>query len=230
MDYSKLEDALGYRFTDLNLLRLALKHKSAGKPNNQRLEFLGDAILGAVIADYFYAQKLSADEGVMTSARATVVNGDTLAKIADGLEVKQYLELGKGERQQLDEFKTSILEDAFEALVGAIFVDSNFDIAKRVTLNILAEDLDRSLNHSVRKDPKTALQELLQKHKLALPTYEVINASGPQHKPVFKVRCAIEWQNIVAEGVGSSRKKAETQAAEAVLQKIPPTLGTLDGK
>lgn len=221
--FQDLQKTIGYEFKDHSLLQLALKHKSSGKPNNERLEFLGDAILGTVIADLLYNKYLDIPEGQLTTARASLVNGGVLSTIANRLQLEELLQLGKGERQS-GNIKPSILEDAFEALIGAIYLDSNFETTQTTLLNLLDIELQQldlsSKNFDEKKDAKTRLQEFVQTEKSTLPAYTVKTTEGPPHATVFTVTCKIALIDFVSEGMAGSRRKAEQQAAEKMLEHL----------
>lgn len=212
----QLQAAIHYSFTDLSLLDHALRHKSAGKPNNERLEFLGDAILGAVIAETLYRNDQLLAEGNMTVARASVVSGESLSGVARELGLDAQLVLGKGERGG-GEIRSSILEDAVEALIGAVFLDSNYETVRQFVLNLLGHQVDAAESGAVTKDPKTALQELMQSRKCELPVYTVLDTEGPAHERVFTVSCTVEGSENSTQAKARSRREAEREAAKAML-------------
>ncbi len=218
-DFDSLQQAIGYRFADKSLLRLALRHKSCGKPNNERLEFLGDAILDAVVAEALYLASDSVAEGNMTVARSRLVNGTTLAEFGRQLALDKLVELGRGERRG-GKVKSSIVEDAFEALVGAIFLDSNFDTAREVLQAIIQPRLAGIMEIENSKDAKTELQELLQAHKAALPEYELLETEGPDHRRSFTVSCRVDLHSDETQATASTRKKAEQLAARAMIERL----------
>ena len=210
---------LGYRFIDPALAQLALTHRSMGKPNNERLEFLGDALLGAVIAQMLYEAHPLASEGELSRLRAQLVNGQALAEMARELELGDRLKLGSGELKSGGYRRDSILADAFEALVAAVYLDGGFD-ACRDTLRGLFQARIAALPRS-SKDAKTRLQEWLQAKGWALPQYELIESHGEDHAKTFDVHCAIsEPVSISAQGHASSRRAAEQDAAEIVLNQL----------
>jgi ribonuclease-3 len=204
----------------LGLAETALTHRSAGSSNNERLEFLGDAILGFVIADYLYANFPDADEGELSRLRAGLVKGDSLAQIAKQLDLGQYLNLGAGELRSGGHSRGSILADAVEALFAAVYLDGGYLEARRVILELFEDKLSRLSKKSQQKDPKTRLQELLQSRKNPLPTYTIISITGEQHEQCFTVTCRVDELNIITEGTGSSRRKAEQDAASRFLRRI----------
>ena len=215
----QLQKAIGYQFSDESLLRLALKHKSSGKPNNERLEFLGDAILGAVVAESLYRNDDIAEEGVMTVVRSRLVNGDALSDLGLTLGIDKLLDLGRGERGEGD-VKRSIVEDAVEAVVGAIFLDSSFEIVRAVLLELLQERVIALSQQTFTKDPKSELQELMQANAVDLPTYSLVSMEGPEHQREFTVSCEVSLCRDLTQATGASRKQAERLAAKAMLEKL----------
>jgi len=216
VNYSSLQSRLNYSFKDSVLLTTALRHKSAGKPNNERLEFLGDALLNAIVADTLYADS-SLSEGEMTARRSALVQGKTLSEVALEIDLGSHLELGMGERKGA--VRASILEDALEALIGAVYLDSDFNTCKQVVTGLLQRRIQR-LKGSSSKDSKTALQELMQAEKLDLPEYHREAEQGPDHQRTFTVRCSVNLYNLSATATAGSRRLAEQLAAEKVLEKI----------
>jgi ribonuclease-3 len=217
---TRLSKKLGYIFNNTDLLLQALTHRSAKGIHNERLEFLGDSILGFVIAEVLYQQFPSHDEGDLTRMRSTLVRGVTLAEIGRGFNLGEYLILGPGELKSGGHRRDSILEDAVEAIIGAVYLDSDNDTAKALVLSWFAERLDIIKPGNEQKDPKTRLQEYLQARKIALPLYEVIHTSGQSHNQQFTVRCTTEVINTEVITKGTSRRKAEQAAAQQVLALI----------
>ena len=210
---------LPYHFRDPSLAALALTHRSAGKPNNERMEFLGDALLGAIIAEMLYETHPKAAEGDMSRLRAQLVNGQALAVVARELELGDQLKLGSGELKSGGYRRDSILADAFEALVAAIYLDGGFDACRATVRTLFAERVS-ALPHA-SKDAKTRLQEWLQAHGWPLPQYELVAAEGEEHARTFEVHCIIAQPMAVTEpGRGSSRRLAEQDAAEMVLNRL----------
>jgi ribonuclease-3 len=210
---------LDYRFIDPSLAQLALTHRSAGRPNNERMEFLGDALLGVVVAELLYEAHPNASEGEMSRLRAQLVNGQALAVIARELELGDELKLGSGELKSGGFRRESILADAFEALIAAVYLDAGFD-ACRAVVRGLFEPLVAAIPRS-SKDAKTRLQELLQARGWPLPQYDLIDSHGEDHAKTFDVSCEInEPAPIRAEGRGTSRRAAEQDAAETVLRRL----------
>lgn len=207
---------LNYRFRDPALAELALTHRSMGKPNNERLEFLGDALLGAIIAEMLYEVHPKASEGELSRLRAQLVNGQALAVVARELELGDGLKLGPGELKSGGFRRDSILADAFEATLAAVYLDGGFDACREVTRQLFAERI--AALHRSSKDAKTRLQEWLQAKGLPLPRYELLASHGDDHAKTFDVSCAIdEPLAFVAEAHGGNRRAAEQDAAEAVL-------------
>ncbi|NZA25973.1 ribonuclease III [Luteimonas sp. SJ-92] len=210
-------EPFGHRFGDQGLLAQALTHRSAGAPHNERLEFLGDALLDLIIAEALYQRWPRADEGAMTRARAELVRESTLARIARGLELGPRLMLGPGEMKSGGHRRDSILSDALEAVIAAIHLDAGFDACRQAVLAWFRADLDGLEIAKVGKDAKTRLQEWLQARQRPLPVYELLGESGDDHAKTFGVRCSVSEPQVSAEGEGASRRAAEQQAAEAVL-------------
>ncbi|WP_329740527.1 ribonuclease III [Dyella sp. A6] len=210
---------LTYRFRDPALADLALTHRSAGKPNNERLEFLGDALLGAFVAEMLYEAHPNASEGELSRLRAQLVNGQALAVIARELELGDRLKLGPGELKSGGYRRDSILADAFEALLAAIHLDGGLEACRATVRELFSHRIDALPRSS--KDAKTRLQEWLQGRGLPLPQYELKDCRGEEHARTFDVSCAItEPLAIIADGSGSSRRAAEQQAAGIVLSRL----------
>jgi ribonuclease-3 len=219
----ELEAALGHVFSDRSLLVLALTHRSAsGAANNERLEFLGDSVLGHVIADALYHRFPDAAEGQLTRARARMVNADALNRIAGQLGVGSYLRLGPGELKSGAWRRASILADALEALLGAILLDGGIEKARACVLTWYEPMLDGLRMEEVIKDPKTRLQEFLQGRGLPLPRYDVMETAGKAHEQRFRVCCSAEGIAAPVEAWGGSRRIAEQIAAEGMLAQLEP--------
>lgn len=214
----------GHAFADGSLLAQALSHRSAGSPHNERLEFLGDALLNLIIAEQLYARWPKADEGAMTRARAELVRESALAAVARKLDLGSRLNLGPGEMKTGGHRRDSILADALEAVIAALYLDGGFE-ACRSTVLPLFEPLLAALPplHQVGKDAKTRLQEWLQARQRPLPVYVLLEESGDEHDKRFRVGCTLSDLNIATEGDGTSRRTAEQAAAEAALQRIAST-------
>ncbi|MDE1885186.1 MAG: ribonuclease III [Xanthomonadaceae bacterium] len=211
--------AFAYAFRDPALRELALRHRSTGAHNNERLEFLGDALVGLFAAELLYARFPDADEGELTRWRAHMVNEGALARIARELDLGDQLHLGQGELKSGGFRRDSILADAFEALVGACYLDGGFDACRGAVRAIFEPRVDEAVR-AQEKDPKTHLQEVLQARGLPLPVYELTGSSGAEHAKLFDVMCAIDAFDLRCEGRGSSRRAAEQAAATAALAQI----------
>jgi len=219
LNLERLSGKLGYTFRDEALLVSALTHRSVGHNNNERLEFLGDSILGMVIAAELYNRFPASSEGELSRMRASLVKGETLSEIARELSVGDYLKLGPGELKSGGFRRDSILADAFEALLGAVYLDSDIVTCRDLILERFAPRLDGVSPHKVEKDPKTRLQELLQASRLPLPVYNVIDVAGKAHEQTFTIECQVEGQPP-CNAKGDSRRKAEQAAAELALQQL----------
>jgi ribonuclease-3 len=215
-----LRNALGYEAVDLALFETALTHRSAEGPNNERLEFLGDAVLGMVCAQHLYERFGEADEGSLSRLRASVVNGESLAQLAAALVLGEQLSLGPGELKTGGFRRESILADALEALCGALYLDAGFEQARALIERLLAPALQSLSLPGDLKDPKTRLQELLQGRGLPLPRYSVASIEGELHAQVFRVTCEVEPLALSAGATGSSRRRAEQMAAARILEQI----------
>jgi ribonuclease-3 len=217
--YKVLGNRLGYHFQDEALLELALSHRSVGGKNNERLEFLGDSILNYVIGEDLYHRFADAQEGQLSRLRARMVKGTTLAEIAKEFGLSEYMKMGSGELKSGGYRRESILADAVEAIIGAIHLENNGDMAvcKRVILEWYQSRLQKLSIKDTLKDPKTRLQEFLQSRQLALPQYEVIEVKGQAHQQTFFVECRVESISSVAKGKGTSRRVAEQVAAGEAL-------------
>lgn len=210
---------LGYRFSDESLLELALTHRSAGRPNNERLEFLGDALVNLAVAEMLFDARPRADEGELSRLRAQLVSEPALAERARGLNLGDHLKLGSGELKSGGFRRDSILADAFEALVAAIYRDGGYAVCRDWLRGIFAAPL--ATVGPPRKDPKTRLQEWLQGRGLPLPHYELLAEHGEEHARSFDVACVIEQPHAARfEGSGGSRRAAEQAAAEAALESL----------
>ena len=222
-DLAELEARLGHKFTHPDLARQALTHRSFGTPHNERLEFLGDALLNCAIATLLYERFTHLSEGDLSRLRASLVNQASLSTVAEGLGLGERLRLGEGELKSGGFRRPSILADAVEALLGAVYLDAGFDAARGVVMHVLGDRLESAGNKPVDKDPKTALQELLQGRGLALPRYAVQKTEGEAHDQTFIVECRVDDLGAVATGTGTSRRAAEQAAAQAVLALLEKT-------
>jgi ribonuclease-3 len=216
-----VERTFGHVFAQPTLCRTALTHRSAGAEHNERLEFLGDAILNCSVARMLYDAQPQADEGALSRLRASLVSGETLAQIAAGLEMGERLHLGSGELKSGGFRRGSILADALEAMLGAIFLDAGFDAAAAAVARIMAPRMAELPSADTLKDPKTRLQEVLQARGLALPTYTLTAATGDHHAQVFTVTCEIPTFGVAAVGEGASRRRAEQLAAAKIMYLLP---------
>jgi ribonuclease-3 len=213
MTHQALAARLQHRFHDARLLRQALTHRSHGTVHNERLEFLGDGVLNCAVALLLYQRFPGLPEGHLSRLRANLVNQKSLCRIANGLGVGDELLLGEGELKSGGFRRPSILADAFEALLGAVFLDGGFDAAARVVGRIYAPLLAELDPMTEGKDPKTLLQEYLQARHLPLPRYNVVHVKGEAHEQQFHVECVITDLDIRTEGEGTSRRGAEQSAA-----------------
>ena len=213
MANAALLSRLGYQFENPGLLRQALTHRSHSTPHNERLEFLGDGVLNCVIASLLYDRFPRLPEGDLSRLRASLVNQDTLSRLAVALDLGNELRLGEGELKSGGFRRPSILADALEALVGAIFLDGGFDRAADTIRTIYGPLLDALDPDRLGKDPKTLLQEYLQSKRLPLPQYNVVSVKGEAHDQQFQVECVIADLEIRAAGEGQSRRSAEQSAA-----------------
>jgi ribonuclease-3 len=212
-----------YRFKDPELLALALSHRSIGRLNNERLEFLGDSILNFVVSARLFDLKAEASEGDLTRSRARVVRGSTLAELASGLKLGDYIKLGEGELKSGGFKRDSILANTLEAIFGAIYLDGGFESCAKVILHICNPYIALLPDADELKDPKTRLQEWLQGHGYSLPEYTVLNEEGPPHRKRFLVECVAPAMDIKVTGKSSSRRKAEQLAALAAFDLIAKT-------
>ncbi len=221
----KLARKLGLRFSQPDLIRRALTHRSANADNNERLEFLGDSVLGFVIAERLYQKFTDADEGVLSRLRATLVNQTALANIARKLHLGDYLILGSGELKSGGYRRDSILSDAMEALIGALLLDQGMEACRVWILDLFAEQIDGLSLRDWKKDPKTRLQESMQARGLQLPIYTLRSVVGQPHEQSFVVECRVSLTEEICEGRGSSRKRAEQESAEKMLAKLAEEFG-----
>jgi ribonuclease III len=211
---------IGHSFGDIALLELAMTHRSYGGQNNERLEFLGDSIVNFVIAEALYQRFPQAREGQLSRLRARLVRGQTLAELAREMDFGDYLRLGSGELKSGGQRRDSILADAVEAVIGAIYLDVGMDTARARVLAWYAARLEAIDLQDTQKDPKTRLQEFLQSRQVALPRYEVVSVEGEAHDQIFTVECHVELLEAHTLGTGTSRRHAEQQAAEMALARL----------
>lgn len=217
---SSLCKQLGHVFSQPQLLQRALTHRSYAPEHNERLEFLGDSILGCVIAKYLYSTYPQLSEGELSRLRSNLVKEETLALLAQQLDLGNYLKLGEGERKSGGFRRPSILADAVEALFGAVMLDGGFAAAEKVVLGLFVPYLEKVDVQTLGKDAKTLLQEYLQARRIPLPVYTVAATLGEAHAQSFQVECAIPSLNVITRGEGSSRRNAEQQCALAAYQLI----------
>ncbi len=223
MSAARLEQALAYTFQDRALLQLALTHRSYCSPHNERLEFLGDAILNAVIARRLFERFPLLPEGDLSRWRASLVRQDSLHQLALAVSLGDFLRLGDGEQKSGGQQRPSILADALEALFGALWLDAGFDTAGEVIAGVYESMLNQLTSGPGIKDAKTRLQEHLQGIRLALPQYTLVGAEGEAHVQQFTVACVIDSLQIRTEGRGGSRRAAEQIAAERALDALEKT-------
>ncbi len=221
----KLARKLGLKFKQPILVKRALTHRSANADNNERLEFLGDSVLGFVIAERLYQKFTEADEGVLSRLRATLVNQTALANIARKLNLGDYLILGSGELKSGGYRRDSILSDAMEALIGALLIDQGMDACRIWILELFADQIEGLSMRDWKKDPKTRLQESMQARGLDLLAYSLKSVVGQPHDQSFVVECRVSLTEETCEGRGSSRKRAEQESAEKMLAKLTEEFG-----
>jgi ribonuclease III len=216
-------EAFGHRFADADLLERALTHRSAGSRNYERLEFLGDALLNMIVAEALFQRLPRADEGMLTRARATVVRESSLAEIARGLGLGERLQLGPGELKSGGHRRESILADALEGLIAAVYLDAGFAACRALVLQWFDAALDLAPERMRDKDPKTRLQEWLQAGRFPLPAYDLLGTDGDDHCKTFHVRCVLTEPALECDGSGASRREAEQAAATNALQRLLET-------
>jgi ribonuclease-3 len=222
-DQARFETLLGYRFQSRELLREALTHRSHGTPHNERLEFLGDSVLNCIIASELFERFSTLDEGELSRLRAHLVRQDSLHRAAQRLGLGAHLRLGEGELKSGGFARPSILADALEAVIGAIYLDAGFEAVRGVLRSLFGEPLAELDPKAFGKDPKTQLQELLQSRHIALPKYVVVGTQGAAHDQRFEVECVIANLSVRTRGSGSSRRAAEQEAARAAYEQIQGT-------
>ena len=218
-DLGILERLMAYSFVNPDLLQRALSHKSYQSDNNERFEFLGDSILNFVIAEFLFSNYAELKEGDLSRIRANLVKGETLALIAKKLALKDYIRLGAGELKSGGFNRPSILADAVEAIIAAVYLDSGFEKAQYFVLALYADWLNDPDLLKLEKDPKTGLQEFLQSRKGGLPSYQIVDVSGDAHDQMFKVSCIVEGRETVF-CKAKSRRKAEQKAAAIMLASL----------
>ena len=216
----KLQKNISYQFNNVELLKQALTHRSVSKKNNERLEFLGDSILGCIISSELYQRFPLIDEGQLSRLRSYLVRGQTLAKLAKTINLSETLVLGQGELKSGGFRRESIQADAFEAILGAIFLDSDYLTVSGVVLKLYEDLLNDASPEDSLKDFKTQLQELLQKKGYSLPQYELIKTKGQDHDAIFYVRCIVSEYELEVEREAKSIKRAEQACAEFLLERL----------
>ena len=220
MTQQDLTKRLTYKFVETNLLTQALTHRSYSAQNNERLEYLGDGALNFIIANQLYQRFPALDEGDLSRLRAQLVKEATISEIALSLNLGDALKLGEGELKSAGWRRPSILADALEAIIGAVYLDGGFAAAEALVLNLYAEKLNTIDPKVIDKDPKSLLQELLQGKKVAVPEYAVVHTGGEAHAQVFIVECFIQKMDIRTVGEGTSRRIAEQKAAQLALLEL----------
>ena len=225
-DMSRLEKALGYRFKDRNLLRLALTHRSylaiSGKSHeatNERLEFLGDSVIGLLVTEHLFTRFPQKPEGSLTHYKGIMVSRTALSRIAKELSLGRYLYLGVGEERSGGRRRESILADAMEAVMGAIYLDGGYEAARAVLVNVLLPRMEAVLKQEADRNYKSQLLEFSQARGYGLPEYEIRSEKGPEHAKVFEVAVKVQGK-ILGVGVGKSKKRAEQEAARRALQSL----------
>ncbi len=216
----RLEKRLNYTFQNSDLLRQAMTHRSHGNENNERLEFLGDSILGFVVSGLLYQHFSAVSEGDLSRLRARLVRGESLAEIARELEFGDALLLGPGEMKSGGHRRDSILADAVEAVIGAIYLDSGFEVCEQWLVRVMQPRIEALPPLAQLKDPKTRLQEWLQARKQPVPKYQVVRIEGEGHQQRFTVSCTTTEPAMTTQGQGRSRRKAEQEAATVALNKL----------
>jgi len=212
-----LQDRLRHRFQDTRLLARALTHRSFSAEHNERLEFLGDSVLNLAVAALLYQRLKDLPEGDLSRVRANLVKQDTLHALAVGLGLPGLVRLGEGEARSGGHKRPSILADALEAVIGAVYLDAGYPAAEKLVHRLFAEVEIKPEMSAAAKDPKTELQELLQGRKMRLPVYRVVGTLGAAHKQTFDVECEVSELGLVERGIGPSRRAGEQAAAQAML-------------
>lgn len=216
----ELEDRIKYTFSNRSLLDQALTHRSFGTSNNERLEFLGDAVLNLVIGRYLFERHPDLPEGELTRVRSVLVDQDGLTRISRDLDLGVHLKLGAGEEKTEGSKRPSILSDAVEAIFGAVYLDSGFEAVERVIRTLYSSYIENTDPRELSKDPKTKLQEFLQGIRVALPDYRVIDVLGEAHDQEFVLECRVPTFDVAARGNGRSRRSAEQEAARLAYKLI----------
>ena len=220
IDLVKFENILNHQFSDPDLARLALTHRSAHKRNNERLEFLGDSLLGCIVAESLFESFPEASEGELSRLRSMLVNQDTLADIAREINLKEFVELSVGERKSGGDDRDSFLADAVEAVIAAIYLDGGIEVCKKVVQQWMDLRVKEYTEINSQKDAKTRLQELMQAQGLALPEYRITEITGEPHQQTFFVECKVEASSSLQSGFGSTKRLAEQKAAQYMLAEL----------
>lgn len=215
-----LQARLKHSFSDTRLLQLALTHRSFSADHNERLEFLGDSVLNLAVSHLLYTRLSALPEGDLSRVRANLVKQDTLHRLALELQLSPLLRLGEGEARSGGPNRPSILADALEALIGAVYLDAGFSAAEALVRRLYESVEINPRMDAVAKDPKTELQEWLQGHKMKLPVYRVVGTLGAAHKQTFDVECAVPDLGLSERGIGGSRRAGEQAAAAAMLIRL----------
>ena len=215
-----LQRRLGHRFTQSRLLTRALTHRSFGADHNERLEFLGDAVLNLTVSTLLFERFSGSDEGDLTRVRAHLVREDSLHRVALSLGLPEVLRMSDGEMRGGGALRPSILADAVEALIGAIFLDGGFEPAQAAVRRLFGEVIDATEADAWSKDAKTELQEWLQARKLPVPAYRIVATRGEKHAQTFDVECAVAALGLAERGEGRSRRTAEQEAARRLLEQL----------
>ena len=220
-ELKRLETSIGYEFKANELIQLALTHRSvSGSHNNERLEFLGDSVLNFIVGEALYQKFPDAKEGQLSRLRASLVKGETLAELGQQFNLNEFIQVGPGELKSGGKKRNSTLADAVEAIIGAIYLESGFEVCQSVVTEWFKSRINKlSLTDTV-KDNKTRLQEMLQARKLALPTYNIVSIEGKSHCQSFKVEAVIDGIQETFKGEGTSRRHAEQQAAGKALSAL----------
>ena len=219
-EYRELEERLGYHFTDKKLIIEALTHKSYKKPyNNERLEFLGDAVLDLIVGEFLFHKFPNSDEGHLSKIRASLVNESGFALLAQQIKLGDYIYLSAAEENNNGRKKSSLLSNAFEALIGAIYLEGGLEITREIAIKLLQETHQKIDLQSLSKDYKTALQELTQATHGVTPTYTLLRSFGPDHKKEFEIAIILDGETI-ATAQGKSKKEAQQKAAHIALKKL----------
>lgn len=215
-----LERRIGYRFRDPALLAQALTHRGYGSPHNERLEFLGDSVLGLVVTEVLYHGSPEVAEGKLSRLRAELIREESLAEIARALGLPEFLRLDVSTSRNEGATRPSILADALEAVFGAVLIDGGYEAARGTIVHCFGPRLTQADASAVEKDPKSRLQELLHARRRGLPQYRLVSTHGPKQRQTFEVECLLEEPGFAARGIGSSRRRAEQQAAANLLKKL----------